>query len=312
LAIVVVLALLLGGSAPAGAFPYLVRAGESVAAIAERVYGRVELERIVVQANALGGGRAGGVVPGMRLELPAVGYHQVAPGDSWQSIAAERLGDKRRADVLAQINDSHPWLRPDVGREVLLPYNLRYVADRGDTTESVAYRLRGRRNDAWLIASYNGLRRATLQPGQVILVPITDVALTAEGKRAARTADELVRNQSGGAARALQQQAGKTLGEMARQVHQGRYLEAVISGATLLAKGGLSDPQQATVYRLLTVAYVALDAGGLAASACARWRRLEPEAALNPVDQSPKILAACVGDTAHPADLGSRDGGGPP
>ena len=41
-------------------------------------------------------------------------------------------------------------------------------------------------------------------------------------------------------------------------------------------------------------AYVALDAPGLAETACTAWREADPTAVLDPVELSPKILRACT------------------
>lgn len=276
------------------AFPHIVRAGETVAEIAERMYGRVELERVIMAANGLGGRRGSAIVPGQRLEIPAVGYHKVLPGDTWQSVADAALGSNKRGAVLARLNESQPWLSPEVGREIVLPYNLRLVASRGDTTQSVAYRFLERRDDAWVIGSYNRLDRARLRQGEIILVPLTDLTLTDQGKQAALLAGALVRSEGGGAAREAQQRARAELPRLAVDVRRGRYIEAVARGSALLATEGLSEPQLAETQRYLTEAYVALEAPGLAATACQAWRRHDPTAVLDPVELSPKIIAACV------------------
>jgi phage tail protein X len=278
------------------AFPHVVKDGETVAQLAEAMYGRVEVEQVIVAANALDGRRGSALVPGMRLELPAVGYHKVLPGDAWGSIATELLGGAHRADVLAHVNGTHSWLPPAVGREIVVPYNLRYVANRGDTTESIAYRFLGRRGEAWVVASYNRLRRAELRQGEVVLVPLSDLALTDQGQRAALTAGALVRSEGGGAALRAQSEAEAEIPRLVQDVRRGRYVEAVARGATLLNGEGLSEPQLAVVHRQLTEAYVALDANGLAATACAKWRQYEPTAVLDPIDLSPKIMRVCVGE----------------
>lgn len=283
---------------PAPAFPRIVRPGESVAQIAEEVYGRVELERVIVAANGLDGRRGTELVPGMRLEVPAVGHYKVSPGDTWQSIATTQLGLERRGDVLAHINESHPWLRPEVGREIVVPYNLRYVASRGDTTQSVAYRFLERRDEAWIVSSYNALDRAELRQGEVLLVPLVDLALTPAGREAALSAGALVRSEGGGAAREVQREAERELPKLAVEVRRGHYIEAVARAAAMLDRRELSEPQLADIHRLLTVAYVALGAEGLGRTACAAWRRHDPTVVLDPIDHSPKVLAACVGDIA--------------
>lgn len=284
------------GAAP---FPHVVQKGETVAQIAERMYGRVELERVVVAANGLDGRRGSEMIPGMRLEIPAVGYRKVLPGDTWSSIAAATLGDSERGDVLAQLNDAKPWIRPATGREIVIPYNLRVVAERGDTTQSIAYRFLGHRDQAWVIGTYNGLKRARLRQGEILLAPLVDLTLTAAGQRAASTAGELVRSEGGGSEREAQRRADVALPLLARDVRKGRWVDAVARGAALLGTSegsGLSEPQLGRVHRYLTEAYVALDAKPAASRACAAWRRHEPGAELDPVSVSPKILAACVGD----------------
>jgi phage tail protein X len=293
------------------AFPHIVGEGESVAQIAEMMYGRVELERVIVAVNALDARGGTVLVPGMRLEIPAVGYHQVSPGETWHSIAAELLGASKRGDVLANLNGAQPWLRPAAGREIVVPYNLRYVASRGDTTQALAYRYLGRRDEAWVVAAYNGLKRAQLRQGEVVLVPLTDLALTARGKSAALRAGALVRTQAGGQAREAQRFAEREIPSLTADVRGGRYVEAVRKGAGLLARGGLSQPQLAVVHRQLVEAYVALNAVGLAATSCAEWRQADPQATLDPIDLSPKIMGACTGTGARggePAAAGP-DGG---
>lgn len=285
----------------AHAFPHVVRPNETVAQIAERMYGRVELERVVVAANRLDGRRGADITAGMRLEIPAVGYRKVLAGDTWDSMAAATLGDARRGPVLAQLNDGQPWIRPETGREILIPYTLRLVAERGDTTQTIAYRFLGHRDKAWLVATFNHLKRATLQPGEVVLVPIVDLTLTDDGRQAARTAGELVRSEAGGRAREAQRRATVQIPMLAQDVRRGRYVEAVALGASLLGTDegeGLSEPQLADVYRFLTEAYVALGANAAASRACIAWRAHDPALVLDPVMLSPKILTACVGDIA--------------
>lgn len=294
------------------AFPHIVQQGETVAQIAERMYGRVQHERVIVAVNGLDARGGTALVPGMRLEIPAVGYHQAAPGETWHSIAAELLGSSKRGDVLAPLNDAQPWLPPAPGREILVPYNLRYVASRGDTTQALAYRFLGRRDEAWVIAAYNQLERAQLRQGEVILIPLTELALTEEGKSAAVRAGALVRSQARGQARDAQRLAKQEIPRLVADVRHGRYVEAIRKGASLLARAGLSQPQQAVVQRQLTEAYVALDAVGLAATSCAAWRRADPTAVLDPIELSPKIMQACIGERsrADGVPVGAPDGGG--
>ena len=87
----------------ARSFPYVVKKGETLADIATRFYGRVELERVLVPANALDVQNGAAIVPGMRLEIPTVEHHVVVPGDSWDTLADRYLGGRRRAEALLEL-----------------------------------------------------------------------------------------------------------------------------------------------------------------------------------------------------------------
>jgi phage tail protein X len=292
LMVVPVAGLLLSPSG-AVAFPYTVARGDTVAALAERFYGRLDMERVIVAANAFERARGAVLVRGMQIEIPATGYHRVVAGETWKSIASSLLGHADRGDVLSQVNDSHPWRPPESGREILLPYNLRYVAGQSDSTQTVAYRLLGRRNESWVVASYNSIKRARLRPGEVVLVPLTRLELTAAGKIAARLAAVRIAGEAGGQRKQRQKKADAQLPVLLQQVRHGHYLPALAIAAKLLAKEGLSDAQLASVHESLTVAYVALGAKKLAAASCVLWLQYAPSRELNVVDHSPKVRAVC-------------------
>jgi hypothetical protein len=292
------LALGAAAAAPAHAFPHVVRPGETLAQIAERTYGRIEMEQLLVAANGLDAGRGVPIVAGMRLEIPAVGHRRASASDTWPALAAEMLGDSERSDVLALANHSMPWLRPEDGQELVVPFNLRYVVAQGDSILTVAYRFLGERDKAWMLDRYNHLKGKDLHRGDVVLVPLTDLPLTPEGKAEAANAGALVRSEGAGSAREAQRKADTELPLLAADVRNGRYVDAVARANRLLPTGGgagdLTKAQHAMVERQLVEAYVALDASGLAEAACAAWREADPSSVLDPVELSPKILRACT------------------
>jgi hypothetical protein len=293
------LLLVLLGARTARAFPHVVQPGDTLAAIAQRFYGRVDREALLVTANALGleGGIA--IVPGIRLEVPAVSHRRIVQGDTWPALATELLGAPERSAVLAFANDSKPWLLPPENAEIVVPYNLRVVAAAGDNLESLAQRFLGEKKRAWMLSQYNGLKDVRLERGQVVLLPLTELALTAEGRRAAQKA-ALEQSGVGGEQRALQARAADELPELIANVRSARYVEAVADGERLLARGSLTTPQLALVQRELLEAYVALGVLGRAMDACRAWRRNDPRARLDPLELSPKLIAACTKAPAAP------------
>jgi hypothetical protein len=301
----------------AAAFPHVVREGETLAQIAERTYGRVEMEQVLVAANALDAGAGVPIMPGLRLEVPALGHHRVTAGETWAILAERLLGAADRSDVLALSNDTMPWIEPTDGQEIIVPYNLRYVVGQNDTLLTIAYRFMGKRDNAWMLHKYNHLKKDPLRRGMVILVPLTDLPLTPEGKAEAASAGALVRSEGAGRAREAQRRVDAELPQLAGEVRSGRYIDAVARANRLLGYGDLARVQIATVQRQLLEAYVALDATGLAETACAAWREADPGARLDPIELSPKIVRACTSSQQYltapppePAQPGPADAGG--
>jgi phage tail protein X len=277
----------------AQAFTHIVSEKDTLASIAERYYGRIQFEKLLVAANDLDLRGGSPIVRGMRLEVPALGHRIVRQGETWDSLAAELLGSPKRSDVLSLANDSSPWLTPEEGAEIIVPFNLRVLPDTGDTLVTIAYRFYGDMNRAWVLDHYNLLNGRKLQPGDVVLVPLTELPLTDQGKQAARASAGAACSQAQGETRAVQKKVAQELPALLGDIRSGRYVDAVARGTRFLASAELSEPQVALVYRQLLEAYVALEAPGLATAACGEWLKRSPAASLSPIELSPKILAAC-------------------
>lgn len=290
--------LVLGASAllplsEAHAFPHVLHRDESLAKIAERVYGRVDLEKLLVAANGLD---IGGGVPtavGQRLEIPALQYIRVQSGDTWASLAETLLGHPDRQDVLSAANDSSPWMTPAEGVEIVVPYNLRVVAGTNDSVVTIALRFMGSREKAWILDHYNFLKGRPLKRGDVVLVPISSLPLTDAGRADAAAASSLERSQAAGSTRDAQRRADSEMPSLMAEIRSGRYLDAVQRGSRMLGYGELSKPQLAAIHRQLLEAYAALDARGHASASCRIWRESDPEVILDPDQLSPKLLAVC-------------------
>lgn len=279
----------------ASAFTHIVQQGETLASIAERTYGRIQYEKILVAANALDAQGGSPIVPGMRLEIPALGHYRVTAGETWASLAKQLLGDPERSDVLAQANDMMPWIAPSDGQEIIVPYNLRLLASQGDSIVTIAQKLLGEKEKAWVLDRYNHLKGQPIRRGDVVLVPLVNLPLTPAGKEEAAASEAAIRAQAAGAAREAQRKVDAEMPALLGDVRAGRYVDAVTRGTRMLAAGELTKPQIASIHRALTEAYVALDATGLAAASCAAWRENDPKAQTNDaVALSPKIVAACA------------------
>lgn len=278
---------------PCSAFPHIVQTGETLASMSERFYGKVQNERLLVAANGLDQGVGIRIAPGMRLEVPALLTVRVAAGETWKTLAQRYLGAESRAFAVAQLNGSQPWLSPEVGSEILIPYNLRVVAKDDDTIVGLAYRYLGDRKAAWMLDQYNERKGRPIVKGEVLLLPLVDLQLTQAGKDAAKAAADMTYLETRTAERDAQLKVQQELPVLARLLRQGQYVEALRTATELLTIPSLSPRQTAVVYRALLETYVALGVSGRATEACAHWMELDPKAKLDPVQHSPKLIAAC-------------------
>jgi len=176
----------------AHAFQHIVKPGETLAQVAERVYGDARLETVLVGANALDVQGGTVIAAGMRLEVPAPGHHTVMQGESWADLALSWLGtnDMARTELLAHANKGVPWVPPVEGQEIEIPAVVTYLAGEGETVNSIAARFWGDPNRGWELNSYNRRGGVLVRHGEVMLVAMPGLRLTEAGRAEARAAAE--------------------------------------------------------------------------------------------------------------------------
>ncbi len=274
-------------------FPHVVREGETLARIAEQTYGKIQLERVIATANGLDGPSAPPLAPGMILELPALTYHRVHEGETWESLATELLGADHRAPLLAETNGHKPWIQPATGQVVRVPYNLPWTLSGEESLATLAYRFLGSTKRAFTLALYNDLEDQKLDKGRFLLVPLADLPLTQGGEQRAREAARRIDEQAAGTAFEAQQKASEQVRVVAQDVRGGRYVLAISRASALLAEQNLPLSDVAHLHRLVLESAVALEVASLAEQSCRSYLELEPEPDLNPTTTSPKVLRAC-------------------
>jgi hypothetical protein len=279
----------------AAAFPHVVQPGDTLAKIAQLYYGKLQLERVLSTANALDGARSGALSPGMLLEIPALTYVTVGPDETWKSLASRHLGHEDRSILLSEINGQKPWIDPELGQIVRLPYNLTWRASGEESLATLAYRFLGSTKHAYRLVTYNDLDEDGPKKGQILLIPLSDLSLSAEGQALARLAAARLVEQGESERYLRQKTSDQALREVALDVRGGRYLAGLEKGVRLLEAGQLPEPSRAEVHRLLLETFVALGSVAAARTSCQSYLDAVEVPELDPIVVSPKILDACRG-----------------
>jgi LysM repeat protein len=270
---------------------HIVRAGETLASIAQKYYGDPRRESVIVAENGLSGSASVPIVVGLRLSIPSVSYHRVAAGETWPMIAERYYGDGTRAFVITDSN-RNARDQPAEGAELLVPYPLRHVSGPSDTLARIAETYyRDADEGARLLRRFNGLTSLRLARDQVILVPLADLVLSEEGRAAVSTAEGSSAT-STGAVRTMQDNIDEQLPQLATHNRRGRFVEAVTLGSRLLAYGELTGNQIVSIERELATAYVALGRTDLAVRSFRAALERQPDMQLDSARTSPTVMQA--------------------
>jgi LysM repeat protein len=270
-------------------YTHAVQDGDTLASIAQRYYGDPTREAVLREANRMKGAAEGSLLPGTWLFIPVVTFYQVAPDETWRSIATKFYGKEARALALIDANKGNRRVQPDEGAELLVPYPLRHEVAPGETLAKIAA--------LYMPESPVSLKRlrqfnpgARVERGRVVLVPLFDLRFAGEGRTEASAAFE--RAAGGGAAKEAQDEVETSLPDLIRQVQGAQFAEAVALGNRLLGASGLTSTQAVTIQKELGVAYVALERADLAEASFRAALSLQPNLELDTVRTSPRVLAA--------------------
>jgi LysM repeat protein len=274
-------------------FQHVVREGETLASIAERYYGDPRRESVLVAENGLTVGGGSPIEVGLRLQIPYVSYHIVEENETWAELATEFYGDPRRAFVLIDANHGSTNEQPDTGAQLVVPYPLRHIVGQSENVLRIAKSYYGSGSEhSRRLRRFNSLRSNRIARGQIILVPVNDIALSEDGRSI--VAEETGAEPEGDSVRELQASIDARLPELHGHLRRGRYTEAVALGNHLLGARLLTGNQVVTIQRELGIAYVALDRGDLAIEAFRAALDRQPDLELDTVRTSPTVMRAFI------------------
>ena len=125
-----------GGQALARMLIHTVRRGDTLELLAAEYYGNRTNAVYIMAANSFTHPRP--LRPGQRLKIPTAWRYKLKKGETLGQVAELYVGDKRRAQFLA---DFSGYARADVvrpGQEVVIPFHLTHQAQAPETLAMVA------------------------------------------------------------------------------------------------------------------------------------------------------------------------------
>jgi hypothetical protein len=283
------LALVLAVPAPAVAqrVVHRVRLGETLADIARHYYGTDAPAAVLAMANGLE--PAARPRTGDALRVPTAWNFTLRRSASLEELSRQLLGDRRRWQALVAFNNLGRKRRLKAGRSITVPFAISYLASSGDTYAELASRFLGSPRHGPVIAAYNFTPTASKPPpGTSIEIPIGHVRI------APLRMEELVNERLLGLAGGPERERREALQEANALLRSGEYWGVPLRLLRLLAREIGSDEYIAEVYKLLAIAYVAVDREDLAVRTFHEALLRQPTLNLDQVSTSPKVLRAFI------------------
>ena len=174
--LVLALTLLVGAGRARADRDYIVhqaKEGDSLELLAAEYYGDRHHAIFIMVANKMDHPRA--LKPGEKLRVPVTRAVTAAVGDTFEGLAQAYLGDKRRAEFLAEFNGMTLADGLTAGTVLTVPFHVVHTAAATETLDSIAAAYFGDSKNAALLRRYNFLQRNALVAKETIVIPIRHV-----------------------------------------------------------------------------------------------------------------------------------------
>jgi LysM repeat protein len=259
-----------------------VRFGEDLEGISLHYYGTRDHGQLLALANGFSSPRK--LVPGEKIRVPTTWTHTVRKTSTVQNLARDLLGGSHRWPALVVFNRLGHKKKVKVGVTLTVPFTLVHTATLGETLDGIGRIYYGDSRYGALLQRYNQLTSTSLAPGAKVEVPMGAPQITAERM------EELVSDRLLGVERGPSQESRETLQEANAMLRRGEYMDVPLRLIRFLVRDQSSDAFVAEVFKLLAIAYVAVDRADLAQKAFLEALLRQPGLTLDPVNTSPKVL----------------------
>ena len=157
---------------------YTVREGDTLGLIAAEYYGDRRKAIFLMVENKLEHARK--LRPGEKLRIPVNREITTAPGDTFETIAANFLGDARRGIYLAEFNGMSAEDHIPAGTQLQIPFTVTHKAAATESFQSIAAAYFADKSQADMLRGYNFMNdKNQLEKDETIQVPVYNVRLQA-------------------------------------------------------------------------------------------------------------------------------------
>ena len=258
-----------------------VKKGDSLELLAAEYYGSRSHSIYIMKENGMTHPRA--LKPREVLKIPVSRTITTRPGDTFEGLAAQHLGDQRRAEFLATFNKLKLEDGLAAGQELLVPFHVIHTADRDVALSDISLSYFGNRSQTDVIRDYNFLEKSSVPNGTRVVVPVVTVRSIEAAPD--QESQELAKKRSD-----EQAQAKERLERARPKWRRGHYRE-VVELLTEIDTDFLDSAQAIAVGVLLGSAYVATGDNVTAKTQFTRALERRKSIKLSRRSYSPKILA---------------------
>ena len=267
---------------------HLVGEDESLDSIAKNYYGSSWKSVYLQVRNNLD---PNATLTGERVYIPASWTYKVRRGDSVAAIAKRYMGDANRHVAIMEFNNIKSPSDLAVGQDLLMPFHLFHQVKPGETLAQISRRFYRTPRRASTLKSYNNL--GVLKAGERLAIPIFDSATVDVRSRRYNPAssDPIPDVPTPVATLFSQDEARARLNAAMTEYYAGAFGQACDNLEALLGTNVLTGTDSIELIKYLGFCAVASDDAAAARDYFRKWIELQPNASLDPVRTSPKILA---------------------
>ena len=226
---------------------------------------------------------------GHRIRVPTAWIFIAQSRTTASAIAVRALGSTRGTAAIRYFNrdkvDGKGRIR--AGAALIIPFDIATKIDSASTTfKQLAKKYYGYEGASDMLRAHNG--GGDPSAGREIRIPIGNVRIRGTVMRT------LINQRLLGVASSGDNADRAALQEANGMIRRGAYSRVPLRLIRAIARESPSDSHIAEVFKLLAIAYVALDEPSLAERAFAEALLRKPDLRLDPVTVSPKVIKAFV------------------